>query len=124
MVAITVTLAAIIGTFVLGLGDSVESAPQASIDFEVDDSNDNVDVTHRGGDNIDVDNLEFRIGGETVTLDGSPTEIQVGDTISVNADDVSSFPGDANGETLDVVYSSSGSNTIIASFDIPESSFT
>ena len=38
MVAITVILAAVIGTFVLGLGDSVESAPQASFNFDYDDS--------------------------------------------------------------------------------------
>ena len=124
MVAITVILAAVIGTFVLGLGDSVESAPQAPIDFEIDDGNNNVDVTHRGGDTIVVDNLEFRIGGTAVTPTGDTTEFQVGQTISVNADEVDTFPSDANGETLDVIFSSSGSNTIIASFDIPEGSFS
>lgn len=35
MVAITVILAAVIGTFVLGLGDQVsESAPQANLQFD------------------------------------------------------------------------------------------
>ena len=36
MVAITVILAAVIGTFVLGLGDSVSQNPQAGVTFEED----------------------------------------------------------------------------------------
>lgn len=34
MVAITVILAAVIGTFVLGLGQNVQSTPSASFDFD------------------------------------------------------------------------------------------
>jgi flagellin-like protein len=64
MVAITVILAAVIATFVLGLGDQVSStAPQASFDFDYNgttgaDKDDfgsystsagNVTVTHTGG---------------------------------------------------------------------------
>ena len=40
MVAITVILAAVIGTFVLGLGDSVEQNPQAGVTFNEADTND------------------------------------------------------------------------------------
>jgi len=51
MVAITVILAALIGAFVLGLGDQVSNnAPQASFSFDFDGTN--VTVTHTGGDNI------------------------------------------------------------------------
>ena len=51
MVAITVILAAVIGTFVLGLGDQVQdTAPQASFNFDFD--TDQVSVTHDGGDTI------------------------------------------------------------------------
>jgi len=39
MVAITVILAAVIGTFVLGLGDSVSQNPQAGVTFEEDVGN-------------------------------------------------------------------------------------
>lgn len=67
MVAITVILAAVIGTFVLGLGDSLEQAPQAQIDAEdggdsspisthpdASDAytNDSVVISHDGGDEI------------------------------------------------------------------------
>lgn len=50
MVAITVILAAVIGTFVLGLGDQVQTSPRAGITFDQGDvhiynTNDVVDVT-------------------------------------------------------------------------------
>ncbi|WP_255151270.1 type IV pilin [Halorarius halobius] len=79
MVAITVILAAVIGTFVLGLGDQVQSsAPNANFQFEYSDatiddtSNGNgpaetkeVVVTHDGGQDVNTDNI-------VVQIDGSP----------------------------------------------------
>jgi flagellin-like protein len=55
MVAITVILAAVIGTFVLGLGQNVQSTPQASFSFDFDTGSDpvNVNVTHNGGDRLE-----------------------------------------------------------------------
>jgi flagellin-like protein len=56
MVAITVILAAVIATFVLGLGDSVSNtAPQASFSFnyDTDGSPNQIDITHNGGDTIE-----------------------------------------------------------------------
>jgi flagellin-like protein len=59
MVAITVILAAVIGTFVLGLGDQVQStSPQASFTFDFTDDTgtsptvDRLEITHDGGDAI------------------------------------------------------------------------
>ena len=64
MVAITVILAAVIASFVLGLGDSQETAPNASLNFEyVEDgggSGDALQVTKSGGDEIDGSNLYIR----------------------------------------------------------------
>ncbi|KAB1191205.1 MULTISPECIES: type IV pilin [Haloferax] len=60
MVAITVILAAVIGTFVLGLGDQVsETAPQASFSFEYtnDTTNDTLVVAHESGDAIAASRL-------------------------------------------------------------------
>ncbi|WP_255479211.1 type IV pilin [Natronomonas sp. LN261] len=77
MVAITVILAAVIGTFVLGLGDSVESSPQASWNIEsvnLNDGtadNDGVKITHNGGDQIDANNLKLTIGSSTAFEDNS-----------------------------------------------------
>jgi flagellin-like protein len=63
MVAITVILAAVIGTFVLGLGDQLsDSAPQAS--FDIDSANDSsVNITKTGGQSIPVDDLVLSVDG-------------------------------------------------------------
>ena len=57
MVAITVILAAVIGTFVLGLGQDVsQTAPQASITFQNDtDVAGNITIAHEGGDTLTKD---------------------------------------------------------------------
>ena len=59
MVAITVILAAVIGTFVLGLGDQVQdTAPQASFNFEFATTPvGEVTITHDGGDTLEGDRL-------------------------------------------------------------------
>jgi len=67
MVAITVILAAVIGTFVLGLGQNVQSTPSASFDFDFDTSGTaNVNVTHNGGDTLEQ-------GDNTQTVELSST---------------------------------------------------
>jgi hypothetical protein len=77
MVAITVILAAVIGAFVLEIGDQQETAPNASFDtsqrdktFEWHGSKVNwtdVGITHAGGSVLDVDQLTTKVeGNETV----------------------------------------------------------
>ncbi len=70
MVAITVILAAVIASFVLGLGDqATESQPQASFGFEYDPTADSdggegvLAVTHTGGDPIEAQELYLRGDG-------------------------------------------------------------
>jgi len=62
MVAITVILAAVIASFVLGLGDQAQQAtPQASFSFEYTEGSPNtIDVTHDGGDSIQANELHIR----------------------------------------------------------------
>ena len=65
MVAITVILAAVIGTFVLGLGDQVQdTAPQASFTFDFGTGD--VTITHDGGDSIDATTASLN-----TTVDGT-----------------------------------------------------
>jgi FlaG/FlaF family flagellin (archaellin) len=71
MVAITVILAAVIGTFVLGLGEQVgENAPRASISMEdADDTytpndgtnDDAIDMIHESGDSVETANAKIVI---------------------------------------------------------------
>jgi flagellin-like protein len=94
MVAITVILAAVIGTFVLGLGDQVqETAPSAQFttDYSEDfnttaDTSDSLVVTHDGGDGVEGSNLNATISGAVVD-DGSGPE-----PTTINSD---VFPADS-----------------------------
>ncbi|WP_136600821.1 type IV pilin [Salinigranum halophilum] len=112
MVAITVILAAVIGTFVLGLGDQVsETAPQAQFTFDFDDSADELTVTHDGGDAIEANRLS--VAGDidssspgVSNVDSSgvvTTALSAGDSFAV-ATDGSSNP------TVRVVWSSANSD--------------
>jgi len=83
MVAITVILAAVIATFVLGLGDQVSNtAPQASFSFDytADDGSTagHIDVTHDGGDTISPSSLQL---SGNVGLEGSEGASANGDKI-------------------------------------------
>ena len=100
MVAITVILAAVIGTFVLGLGDQVDStAPNAQLSF--DHTSENVTVAHEGGDTLDG-NLTFFVATNTVqnatgdSIDGATwyeasnfedEEVSAGDSLEFIAED-------------------------------------
>ena len=116
MVAITVILAAVIGAFVLGLGDSVsETAPNAQIDFDYGD--DNVTLTHDGGDSFDVANVDLVGTGETDDdLDDSDWDDTVSAGDSTGGVDIEDETED---DTLRLVWSSGGSSSTIASSTVP-----
>ena len=89
MVAITVILAAVIGAFVLGLGDQASSsAPQASFDYSFGD--DTVNITHAGGDNIERSTLNVTgidDGQEAVDNWGDGDTVRTGDRLDANLDE-------------------------------------
>jgi flagellin-like protein len=92
MVAITVILAAVIGTFVLGLGDSLEQTPQATLSAEVESGGGNVTISHNGGDSIAASDIRVIVGGTDYnsssadfSVSGSADEFSVGDTITINS---------------------------------------
>jgi len=82
MVAITVILAAVMGSFVLGLGQSTSTtSPRATFSFEYDELDDNgpdsddwgvVKISHNGGDTIQDEELYVRGSGFNASgqLDG------------------------------------------------------
>ena len=94
MVAITVILAAVIATFVLGLGEQVSTtAPQASFSFDWDGQAgggvENVSIRHSGGDSIQADRLYIRgdsDSGDTLSQTwGNWTESGISGTTQVSA---------------------------------------
>lgn len=90
MVAITVILAAVIASFVLGLGDQGEPAPQPTLSSEV--SGNMIELSVDGGDDFDADVAKVDVmiddGGEqtgSAELDGNGAEeITAGDTITID----------------------------------------
>jgi flagellin-like protein len=99
MVAITVILAAVIGTFVLGLGDQVQSsAPNANFQFEFNEANgdgfdgdtdDEVIITHNGGQDVDPSNTDVQIAGSSQGQlnGGSDSTVSTGDTTTIGSVD-------------------------------------
>ena len=92
MVAITVILAAVIGTFVLGLGDSLgDSQPSAQVDAEFSDGN--LTFEHNGGDRIDSGDLTVLVdydGSQAELTDEFTDPFTVGNTESFEYDDTGS----------------------------------
>lgn len=120
MVAITVILARVIDTFVLGLGDQVQSTPpNAQFTFD-EQGNENVTITHDGGGPVEADNVNVTITTGTTTdcnsqegdADGWPnTEITAGDQCEVDV-------GTGDGELRVVWQSDDGSNSgTLAKYD-------
>jgi flagellin-like protein len=89
MVAITVILAAVIASFVLGLGnDATNTNPQASFSFDYEETDSNEDgaeaygivrVSHDGGDTISNNEVYLRGSGFEDTWDGSDSSDTDGD---------------------------------------------
>jgi len=125
MVAITVILAAVIATFVLGLGDQVSTtSPQASFSFDYEDgATGNLTVIHDGGENIDAG--ELHVTGSSEVSDGAWSDgignsnynaestISAGNSIAF---DVSSS------DTIRIVWepSSGGDSATLATWEGPD----
>jgi FlaG/FlaF family flagellin (archaellin) len=103
MVAITVILAAVIGTFVLGLGDSLgNSQPTAQLSV-ADTSGGNITIEHNGGDPVDKGDLNVvvRNGGASVGTTQTITNLT-----SVSSGQL------GVGESVQLQYDNTGSQTI------------
>ena len=81
MVAITVILAAVIASFVLGLGDSAgDAAPQVSVSCDLGSGA--TSMTHDSGDELSEDNIEIVGAGST----SGGTTYTAGDEIATGVD--------------------------------------
>lgn len=75
MLAVTITLAAVIGAFVFGFDEPQESTPQVEFDFEEIErpaGNDEVEVTHANGATVQNDHLFVTTDAGVRDADGSP----------------------------------------------------
>jgi len=108
MVAITVILAAVIGTFVLGLGDSLEQAPQAQLNVELADGDgddaDEIVLNHNGGDTLSWGDIRVESSAGTTSAPGSG-DFTVGSS-EVLVDETES---PSEGDTVTIVHEPSDS---------------
>jgi len=102
MVAITVILAAVIGSFVLGLGNSVQqTAPNANFQFDYDSAANNVTATHSGGDTIPAaDNVTLSTSNDSASF--GPNEVSAGSSLTAKYE---------SDKTVRVIWTSEGGDT-------------
>jgi flagellin-like protein len=143
MVAITVILAAVIATFVLGLGEQVSStAPTASFTFEYseDTANGFLTITHDGGDAVKASELFVRgsdgdgnnvnnawgdyLSGTSPTLDESSVTASgdIGSESAVVAGDFLELDGVKSSAKLRIVYNPAqgDSTATLSTFEGPD----
>lgn len=130
MIAITVILGGLIGTFVLGLGDPLsDRPPTAQFSVEYSDSgdgylnhNDWVNVTHESGDAIDPDRVRVVVGGTDVNGVASnwSDRVRAGDTLTItdSATDEYATTGDIRAEDrVRLIWRSPRSNRTVVLFE-------
>jgi len=131
MVAITVILAAVIASFVLGLGDQAGSAaPQATFEFEYSETSPSGNTGLEGGGGTVADLTIRHTGGDAV--DGAQLDIvdddsgstdQSGTTIAseITAGDQATFQIDSE-DTIRLVWNEPGSDStsILATYEGPD----
>jgi flagellin-like protein len=115
MVAITVILAAVVATFVLGLGDQVSNtAPQATFTAEYNDTAGQLTVTHSSGATLQAG--QVKINGQPwadVAGIGDGSELSAGDSVTVAA---------APGDTVRITWVSEDGtdSTTLKQYRVPE----
>jgi len=119
MVAITVILAAVIGTFVLGLGENVSNTtPQAQLSMSV--TGQNITIDHNGGDAIAADTIKIKVQNDSKSSTWdftNTTELGVGDSALINMDNGNVYwpddgTGNVTGNSAPGFTLSSGSYTV------------
>ena len=121
MVAITVILAAVIGAFVLGLGDQLqETAPNAQVsitEIGIDGGDvESVTFAHNGGDRFTNDNTEelrVTVGGDLL---GNETDVDfsAGDEITIDDSAAEAGYEGSEGDTVRVVWVGQDRSSVIA----------
>ena len=102
MVAITVILAAVIGTFTLGLYEGGnEAAPSVDFDTVYDEGVQTLTVTHTHGETIETSQLEWVVtGDDEISEMFSGPRVTAGDSVTLT--------GVESDETVRLVWSTKG----------------
>lgn len=105
-------LAAVVGSFVLGMGDTAETTmPQASFTVDYDASNETAEITHSGGESIPASGLDVETGERTVEWDDGDGDVTAGDSMTVDAN---------RGTTVRVIWRGDGESAVLSRTTLPE----
>ena len=111
-IPVLVVLAAVVGSFALGLGDAEAAAPEApqvSMNFEYDEADEAVTITHEGGDNLEQARVRVQVGDQRLGWDESGGTITPGDETTVGVE---------RGQTVEVVWLGE-QRQILGSYEVP-----
>jgi flagellin-like protein len=127
MVAITVILAAVIAAFVLGIGDTDDPAPSASLNYEIDESSSPPEITisHDSGDSFAAGDVQVNLDDGSASTDdgttlvdltdlGSDEELGPGDSVTIDSSGASTNAlsqttgGTTNTITIELVWAPGG----------------
>ena len=94
MVAITVILAAVIGAFVLGLGDSLDNgSPSVQLTLSESSEDEKFEMNHASGDALELEEITVLVDGSEVTTSFADsagtavTTLSAGETVVVDISD-------------------------------------
>ncbi|SDF85006.1 type IV pilin [Halorientalis regularis] len=134
MVAITVILAAVIASFVLGLGGSTQQTPQASFSWEYtadagptnSGDGDSVDglavISHDGGDSIPAQELYVRGSGLADTSSGATNDDEINTDANQIGSDTPRWPEEnatgAMGDQSAVVGGNTAAAVVSSDFEL------
>lgn len=99
---------AVIGTFVLGLDDAATETPKVQFDFEQTDGS--VEITHTGGDAVDASRLVVSVDGERTRWSAyAGGTVEAGDSITVSA---------TAGDRIRIIYTGDEGETVLDSYRV------
>ena len=112
LIVVLVILAAVIGTFALGLGSTVDSPPQAQFEVQYGTVGGSpaATITHSGGDTIDAETLQVRAGDRRGEWPDDDGEVTPGDEITVEV---------SPGARLEVVWFGDEGSVVLFSEETP-----
>lgn len=85
-IVVLVVLAAVVGSFALGMGESTGTAsPEVDFTGEYDASSETFEITHQGGESVQAATLTVEAGDRTSQWADEDSSVTAGDSMVVDA---------------------------------------
>lgn len=108
LVGITVILVAVVGGLVTDFGSDVAVTPNAQLSTNLSDGSNTTALTHESGDDLNPENVEIELGGNTTKLSGQNDApeglLQAGDTMNIDADAIKNGSSLSSGDEFRLIW--------------------